>query len=66
MNRNLPESIRVVNAEVVSNEFHARMSAVGKEYAYMIWNDPDLPEEMADRVWHVPGALNFEAIRRDS
>lgn len=62
LNEFLPDSVRVMEVQAVPNEFHARMSAIGKEYAYVIWNDPDLPEELVDRVWHVPEHLSFEAM----
>lgn len=62
LNQFLPESIRVVDVQEVPKEFHARMSAIGKEYAYEIWNDSDLPEELEGRVWHVPERLDFEAM----
>ena len=64
LNRYLPDSIRVCEAHAVSNDFHARTSAVAKEYAYMIWNDPDLPEDRVDRVWHVPERLIFETMEQ--
>jgi len=62
LNRCLPDSIRVLDVQVVPKEFHARMSAIGKEYTYMIWNNPELPEELTHHVWHVPERLSFEAM----
>lgn len=62
LNENLPGSIRIMDVQAVANDFHARMSAVGKEYAYVIWNDAELPEERRNRVWHVPEPLSFEAM----
>jgi tRNA pseudouridine38-40 synthase len=40
MNACLPPDIRVVEAAIVAGDFHARKSAIGKEYRYFIWNAP--------------------------
>ncbi|MGO9939902.1 MAG: tRNA pseudouridine(38-40) synthase TruA [Terracidiphilus sp.] len=37
LNRTLPESIRIIDANTVPNTFHARHSAVAKTYEYRIW-----------------------------
>ncbi len=42
MNACLPPDIRVMDAAIVADDFHARKSAVGKEYRYFIWNAPVL------------------------
>lgn len=39
LNRYLPKSVAVTNAEEVADDFHARYSCKGKEYIYKIWND---------------------------
>ncbi|MBV1857245.1 MAG: tRNA pseudouridine(38-40) synthase TruA [Nannocystaceae bacterium] len=59
----LPEGISVRDVRATSREFHARMSAIGKRYVYTIHNQEDLPAEAQGRVWHVPGALDVEAMR---
>lgn len=38
LNGNLEHDVRVMNAEVVSDDFHARYSALGKTYLYRIIN----------------------------
>jgi tRNA pseudouridine38-40 synthase len=38
LNTILPPDIRATDAEEVPQDFHARMSAVGKTYRYQIWN----------------------------
>ena len=48
----------------VTPDFHARSSATGKQYRYLIWNHPECPEERRGRVWHIPGPLDVEAMRR--
>ncbi|MFK2826874.1 tRNA pseudouridine(38-40) synthase TruA [Bacillus sp. B190/17] len=40
LNSRLPEDISVRHAEIVPQSFHARFSAVGKEYRYQIYQDP--------------------------
>jgi len=40
MNACLPPDIRVKDAAIVPDDFHARKSAIGKEYRYYIWNAP--------------------------
>lgn len=62
LNETLPPTIRVLDCEEVPTTFHARMSAVGKEYAYLIWNRPELDESMDGRVWYVPERLSFGAM----
>ena len=38
LNVRLPEDIKVMSAQVVPDDFHARYSSKGKEYTYYIWN----------------------------
>ena len=38
LNRTLPPSIRVLDASIVADSFHARHSAVAKTYEYRVWN----------------------------
>lgn len=59
----LPEGIAVRDVREVEREFHARMSASGKRYVYTIHNHEALPPESQGKVWHVPGALDIEAMR---
>ena len=40
INGNVERDVRVLEAEVVSSEFHARYSALGKTYVYRIVNGP--------------------------
>lgn len=64
LNSLLNEDIRITAMEKVSDDFHARDSAVGKQYVFKIWNHPDLPAEMDGKVWYVPEKLNFELMRK--
>lgn len=62
LNKHLPEAIDVLEVECVPDDFHVRTSAIGKEYAYVIWNEEELLEERMGLVWHVPQPLSFEAM----
>src|SRR6478736_244039 len=54
LNAQLPEDLRVLAVEDVSDDFHARFSARTKTYRYMIRNAPiAMPFERA-YVWHLP------------
>ncbi len=59
----LPASITVREVCEAQPGFHARMSAIGKRYVYTIHNAPELPASERGRVWHVPDALDVEAMR---
>src|ERR1700731_95690 len=43
LNANLPPQVRVLRCQRVTQNFHARYSAVGKVYRYRIWSGPVLP-----------------------
>ncbi len=58
----LPPSIRIVDIELVADDFHARSSARGKIYRYEIWNSPQCPGAQRGRVWHIPGALEVDRM----
>ena len=58
-----PRPVAVRAAEVVSQDFHARFSAIGRAYLYRIINRrPPLALER-DRAWWVPVALDVAAMR---
>jgi tRNA pseudouridine38-40 synthase len=63
LNACLPLTIRVTQAEEVSPQFHARFDAIGKVYRYRIWRPRMLSPFEADRVWHLYGPLDVEALR---
>jgi tRNA pseudouridine38-40 synthase len=64
LNANLPPSIRVVGLRKAPPGFHARFSAKGKIYRYLVRNGLVLPPHEFGRVWHVPQALDIDALRR--
>jgi tRNA pseudouridine38-40 synthase len=62
LNAHLPEEIRIVGAEEVGSEFHARYSATGRTYRYAVLNRPWPSAILRYRAYHVPFALDVEAI----
>lgn len=56
INANLPMSVRVLWAQIVSNEFHARFSARRREYQFVLYNGPVAPAVMANKSswFHLP------------
>jgi tRNA pseudouridine38-40 synthase len=44
--------------------FHARGSARGKRYRYVLWVDETPPPELDRRVWTVRGPLDVDAMQR--
>ncbi len=64
LNAHLPPSIRIVSCRRVAGNFHARFSARGKIYRYLIRNGPVLPPLEIGRVWHVAQPLDLTALRR--
>jgi tRNA pseudouridine38-40 synthase len=63
LNAVLPVDVRIVAVEDARPEFHARFDAVSKTYEYRIANTPFVSAFEHRYVWHVPGALNLEAMR---
>ena len=64
LNANLPPTIRVMKSSRAAPGFHARFSAKGKVYRYLIRNGPILPPHEFGRVWHVPQALQSDILRQ--
>lgn len=62
LNDILPPSVRVIDAQEVASEFHARKSATGKTYRYRIYRAAICPPFLARYVWHYPYPLNEQAI----
>lgn len=63
LNDVLPASIRVLEANEVPAEFHARKSATSKTYRYRIYRDSICPPLLARYVWHYPYPLDEGAMR---
>jgi tRNA pseudouridine38-40 synthase len=57
-----PHPVAVVQADAVGPEFEARFSATARHYQYRILNRRSRPALDEHRVWHVPIALDAEAM----
>ncbi len=64
LNANLPPTIRVMKSSRAAASFHARFSAKGKVYRYLIRNGPVLPPQEFGRVWHVPQTVRLDILRQ--
>lgn len=64
MNALLPPDIRILKVEKVEHGFHARHSAVSKEYRYFIWNADVMPPFLRQYRAHVTKKLNIAAMRK--
>jgi tRNA pseudouridine38-40 synthase len=55
-NSHLPANIRILWAQAVPDEFHARFAAIARSYDYWLLNDPVSPGVMEGRVgwFHAP------------
>lgn len=59
INGNVGRDVRVLDAEVVSSEFHARYSARGKTYVYRVVNGPVMSPFWARYAHHEARPLNL-------
>ncbi len=59
-----PLPISVTACDKVADDWHARFSCVGREYAYRILNRRAPPALEAGQVWHEPRPLDAEAMHR--
>jgi len=64
MNRLLPASVRILDAEEVRPDFHPRFDAVAKTYRYTIFRDEVCPPFDWRYVYHHPYPLDEEAMFR--
>lgn len=62
LNAHLPETVRVLAAEEVAEEFHARYSATGRTYRYSILNRRAPSAILRNHAYHVPAPLDLESI----
>ncbi len=59
----LGPQVAVLSAEEVAPGFHARFSARGKRYRYVLLCRPDRSPLLRDRAWHRPLPLDLAAMR---
>ena len=64
LNVRLPPDIRVLSVVDVAPEFHARFAAIGKTYRYRIVTAEVVSPFERWFVWHLPGPLRMEAMRK--
>ncbi|WBW50488.1 tRNA pseudouridine(38-40) synthase TruA [Peptoniphilus equinus] len=64
INFHLPETVSVLSAEAVPEDFHARYSAVGKHYTYLIYNGFQRHPLYEKRAMHVSYNLDHERMER--
>ncbi|MGK5094138.1 tRNA pseudouridine(38-40) synthase TruA [Deltaproteobacteria bacterium TL4] len=64
LNSLLPSSIVVKHVLSVPETFHARHSAVGKRYRYLIYNRPYPSPFACHSSWWIPRALDLSAMRQ--
>jgi tRNA pseudouridine38-40 synthase len=63
LNGNLERDVRVIEAEEVSDDFHARYSARGKTYVYRIFNEKFISPFWYRYAHHEARALNLELMQ---
>lgn len=63
-NSNLPLDIRIIWARRVSEDFHARFSAISRQYNYKIHNNQIASAIMRDRTVRVKPFLNTELMHK--
>ena len=64
LNSLLPGDIRVLASEEVTPDFHARFSAKGKQYQYLVLARRAPSALRRNHAWHVDRKLNLAAMRR--
>jgi tRNA pseudouridine38-40 synthase len=66
LNSLLPPDIRVLKSEEIEMSFHSRFRAIGKRYAYFIWNHPLASAFAYKYSWWIPQRLDLEAMEEGS
>lgn len=64
LNTLLPDDIYILSCENVTEDFHARFSAVSKEYRYEMITTPEPDIFKRHYASYFPGHLNLDKIRR--
>ena len=59
-----PNPISVLDAEQVSDDWHARFSCIGRRYLFRILNRRAPPALDQDRVWHVAVPLDVDQMSK--
>ena len=64
LNDVLPASVRVLEVNEASAEFHARKCARAKTYRYRIYRGAICPPFLANYVWHYPYPLDEDVMKQ--
>jgi tRNA pseudouridine38-40 synthase len=64
LNQILPHDVRILAAEPVADDFHARFDATGKTYAYRIWNAENADVFASATHAHVAQPLDVAAMHQ--
>lgn len=64
LNAQLPADVRVLAVDEVPQAFHARFSATGKRYRYVVANGPLVSPFAARYAWQVPVHLDVTAMQQ--
>ena len=62
-NYHLSPAVRVLDVQLVADEFDARFSASGKLYRYQLWNAPTESPLHARTHWHIIAPLQLAAMQ---
>jgi tRNA pseudouridine38-40 synthase len=62
LNVRLPPDVRVMHAEQVADDFHARFHARQKVYCYAIFNGLVVPPQLRHFVWHITQPLDVHQM----
>jgi tRNA pseudouridine38-40 synthase len=66
INGNLPRDIRVLQADVADDDFHARIDSRGKTYRYQIYTAEVMNPLLARFAWHYPYGLAADRMIADA
>jgi tRNA pseudouridine38-40 synthase len=64
LNRTLPAAIRVLQAAHATPDFHARHSAIAKQYEYRIFRGGICPPHQARYIYAMPRSLDIPAMQQ--
>ena len=64
LNGMLPEDVRIMKLTWAAPDFHARFSAIRKEYRYFIWNGPVMLPSKSRYYFHERRELDVEQMQR--
>lgn len=62
LNAHLDGTIRIMEVRPAESDFHARFSAKGKIYEYLISTAPVLSPFMMNRAWHCPHGIDVKKL----